>query len=115
MTTQFALDLRLARRKAGYTQADLAHLINTKQSVVSDYERGTLRPTLDQIVALSLIYGRSFESFFSMVMDEQRTALQNRLASLPDPGQTTAHTFNRDGSLARLAHRLKQDDDHGGA
>lgn len=113
MSTQFAHDLRLARRKAGYTQGDLAYLLQSHQSVVSDLEHGKQRPSLEQIIDLSLIYGRSFESLFSEVMAERREHLTVRLGSLPDPGKTTAHTFNRHGSLARLRQRLKQPPDYG--
>lgn len=106
MTTQFALDLRHARRKAGYTQGDVGHLLASHQSAVSDLEHGKTRPTLDQIIELSLIYGRSFESFFAELMTERHKALKTRLRSLPDLGKQTAHTFNRDGSLERLKRRL---------
>lgn len=115
MSTQFSHDLRLARRKAGYLQGDLAHLLGSHQSVVSDLEHGRLRPTLEQIIDLSLIYGRSFESLFAEVMTERRRRLRRCLRHLPDPDRTTAPTFNRDGSLARLRQRLKQQSDHGGA
>ena len=107
MSTQFACDLRLARRKAGYTQGDIAHLLSSHQSVVSDLEHGRLRPTLEQIVDLSLVYGRSFESFFSEVIVERQEHLTTRLSSLPAPSRKTAHTFNRPASLSRLARRLK--------
>ena len=112
MHSQFAQDLRLARRKAGYMQGDLAHLLDTHQSVLSDLEQGKIRPSLEQIIDLSLIYGRSFESFFEVVMAERREHLTVRLGSLPDPGKTTAPTFNRDGSLAKLRHRLKHPPEH---
>lgn len=115
MSTQFAQDLRLARRKAGYTQGDLAHLLGCQQSLVSEFEHGKVRPSLTHIIELSLIYGRSFESFFGEVMAEAREEVSIRLLGLPDPGRATAHTFNRDGSLAKLQRRLKQETDHGGA
>lgn len=106
MSTQFAHDLRLARRKAGYTQGDLAHLLASHQSAVSDLEHGKQRPSLEQIIDLSLIYGRSFECLFAEVMAERQAHLTVRLGSLPEPGKATSHTFNRDGSLARLRQRL---------
>ncbi len=113
MKTQFAHDLRLARRKAGYTQGDIAHLLGTHQSVVSDLECGKHRPTLEQIIELSLIYGRSFESLFEVVMYECKRNLVRRRKSLPDLQKTTAHTFNRDGSLAKFERRINACDDHG--
>ena len=106
MSSQFALDLRLARKKAGYTQGDVAHLLDTHQSIVSDLERGHVRPNLEQIITLSLLYGRSFESLFAEVMDERRHHLSVRLGTLPAPERRTASTFNRPGSLARLKRNL---------
>lgn len=115
MSTQFALDLRLARKKAGYTQDDIAHLLDAHQSVVSDLEHGKRRPTLSEIIALSLIYGRSFESFFAEVMAQTKEHLSVRLSTLPSPTRNTAHTFNRPGSLTRLKRRVAEDSDDGSA
>jgi len=115
MSTQFSLDLRLARKKAGYTQDDVAHLLAAHQSVVSDLEHGKRRPSLDEIITFSLIYGRSFESFFGEVMAETKEHLTVRLSTLPSPTRETAHTFNRPGSLARLKRRLEEIPEHGGA
>ena len=114
MSTQIALDLRLARRKAGYTQDDLAHLLSTQQSAVSALEHGTECPTMEQIMSLSLIYGRSFESYFAEVMENSHARIMQRLGSLPDPGEDTANTFNRPASLERLKRRLAKYEDHGG-
>lgn len=114
MRTEFALDLRAARKKAGYTQGDIAHLLDHHQSHVSDLEQGHERPTLIEIMTLQLIYGRSFESFFATVMAECQERLTRRLASLPATRNTTAGTFNRQSSIAKLRRRLKQTN-HGGA
>lgn len=113
MSTEFALDLRAARRKAGYTQGDIAQLLDSHQSHISDLEQGRLQPSLQQIVSLSLIYGRSFESFFSRVMNDCQEHLTARLASLP-PGTDTAGTFNRASSIKKLQQRLKKSE-HGRA
>ena len=115
MHTQFAHDLRLARRKAGFIQRDIAHLLSTHQSVVSSLEHGQQRPTLEQILDLSLIYGRSFESLFTELLAERTKILKKRLVSLPTLSQPTAHTFNRTGSIARLNHRLRNQKGHGRA
>ncbi len=109
MSTQFSQDLRLARRKSGFKQSDLAHLLDLHQSTVSDLEKGKHRPSLDQIIALSLIYGRSFESLFAELMTEQRQRLAARLANLSIDEATTAQTFNRKASLKCLQRRLKSE------
>lgn len=116
MTTDFALDLRAARRKAGYTQGDIAHLLNHHQSRISDLEQGRRRPSLIEIVTLSLIYGRSFESLFGEIMDECKVETTKRLKSLPRSQGITAGTFNRQSSLKKLEHRLTaKSDEYGGA
>ncbi|WP_299919338.1 helix-turn-helix transcriptional regulator [uncultured Roseobacter sp.] len=115
MSTQFALDLRLARRKAGYTQGDMAHLLSSHQSLVSELEQGQRGPTLEQIIELSLIYGRSFESLFEALLADRQKALRRRLRRLPDPGKQTANMFNRTSSLKRLKKRLESQIKHGSA
>ncbi|MGX9355016.1 helix-turn-helix transcriptional regulator [Roseobacteraceae bacterium S113] len=115
MSSQLALDLRLARKKAGYTQDDLAHLLNTHQTVVSQLEHGKRRPSLTEIIDLSLVYGRSFENFFAEVLAERKKHLSIRLSTLPTPGRKAMSTFNRPGSLARLKRRLAEGQDHGSA
>lgn len=115
MSTQFALDLRLARRKAGYTQGDVAHLLSGHQSLVSELEQGHRRPSLEQIIELSLIYGRSFESFFGALLAERQQVLLNRLERLPEIAKSTAHTFNRARSLKHLQRRLISQLEHGTA
>lgn len=115
MTTEFALDLSLARRKAGYVQSDIAHLLASHQSRVSDLEQGRKQPTLLEIVTLSLIYGRSFESLFSMIMADARQDLRKRLKTLPREVRDYVGTFNRSASIERLRDQLAAEDaDHGG-
>lgn len=109
MSTEFALDLRLARRKSGFTQRDIAHLMDEHQPLVSELERGHKRPRLEQIVTLSLIYGRSFESLFAELMTDAKARLQQRIVHMPNGVRSYVGTFNRDGSIERLARRLADD------
>ena len=114
MSTEFALDLRLARRKSGFTQRDVAHLLGAHQTLVSELERGRQLPTLEQIVTLSLIYGRSFESLFSHLMAGARKHLQQRILRMPAGVRSYVGTFNRDASIERLARRLADEQDEYG-
>lgn len=111
MSTEFALDLRLARRKAGFTQRDIAHLLGGHQTLVSELERGRQTPTLEQIITLSLIYGRSFESLFSELMGTARSDLQKRIVQMPSGVRSYVGTFNRAASIERLARRLADEND----
>ena len=106
MKKQFSLDLRVARRQAGFTQRDIAHLLGMGQAFVSDLEQGRKEPTLRQIVKLSLIFGKSFESLFAEIMADARRDLRKRLTTLPKDTRRFAGTFNRDNSIARLQDRL---------
>ena len=107
MTTEFALDLRLARRKAGLTQRDTAHLLGLDPAKLSQLEHGRRLPTLTEICTLSLIYGRSFESLFAGIMEAARHDLLERLRTLPTTVRRCAATLNREASLARLERRLQ--------
>ena len=117
MSTEFALDLRLARRKSGFTQRDTAHLLAFNRSKLSLLETGQRLPSLVQICTLSLIYGRSFESLFGAIMNDARQALRNRILSMPKNARQYAGSLNRDHSIERLARSLatNPNDDYGGA
>ncbi len=106
MSTQFALDLRLARRKAGFTQRDTAHLLAIDPAKLAKFERGRRLPNLVEIVTLSLIFGRSFESLFGPVMQEARIALRQRLPFVPTNTRCCVATANREATLERLDRRL---------
>ena len=110
MSTEFALDLRLARRKAGFTQRDIAHLLGAREALVCEMEKGRKRPTLEQIVTLSLIYGRSFESLFADLMKSARDQLCKRIVRMPKGVRSYVGTFNRDASIERLTRRLADDE-----
>lgn len=114
MKTDFSLDLRTARRKAGFVQSDIAHLLASHQSRVSDLEQGRKLPTLMETVTLSLIFGRSFESLFSMIMRKARRDLKKRVRKLPKDTRDFAGTFNRASSIERLSDRLTAEEkEHG--
>lgn len=110
MSTEFALDLKVARRKAGYTQNDLAHLLGSNQAHISELERGHVLPSLEQIVTLSIIYGRSFEGLYANLLAKAREQLRMHIVEMPIGGRSYVGTFNRDRSIERLARRLADED-----
>jgi hypothetical protein len=72
-----------------------------------------MRPTLPQIVTLSLVYGRSFESLFAEVLAEARRDLYDRLDTLPN-ARAFVGTTNRQHSTERLRRDLTAEmTDHG--
>ena len=107
MTTQFAFDLRLTRRKSGLKQEDVARLLAIDPSTVSEIEHARRLPTLTQVCAMSLIFGRSFESLFAQIMTDCRHDLLAKIELLPATARRTVRTFNRDDTLIRLERRLR--------
>lgn len=116
MSKQFGFDLRLARRKSGFTQCDVAHLIDNHQSKIVALEKGDHLPTLEQICALSLVFGRSFEGLFAEIVESARERIRTNLQSLPEKCGETALSANRKANLQRLERRLlaEEQSDHDG-
>ncbi|WP_415404130.1 helix-turn-helix domain-containing protein [Tateyamaria sp. SN3-11] len=108
MRTQFALDLRTERRKSGFTQSDVAHLISANQPLISELEQGKRRPSLEQIVDLSIVYAHSFEAFFGTLMTERQHVILKQVNSLPVIEASSSDTFNRPSSIKRLERRLTE-------
>ena len=62
---------------------------------------------MSEICSLSLVFGRSFESLFSLVFLEARADLRNRLATLPRAARGWLGRLNRQHTLNVLAERLE--------
>ncbi len=112
MLTDFAMDLRLARRKSGLYQQDVAHLLAIDQSTYSDLERGVSSPTLNQITQLSLNYGRSFHSLFEEIASNSKPDLLARMDTLPERKRPYVAAFHRNRTLKRMRARLTNEE-HG--
>lgn len=115
MSTQFAADLRLARRKAGFTLKDVAHLLDQHPGTVSALEIGKREPSIIQLCTLAVIYGRSFQSLFDGHIDQAKADLRTRLSSLPEPRPTWPGRSVRSHNLSRLQIRLEVTDADDGA
>ena len=117
LSNTFALDLRVARKKSGLTQADLAYMLGASRGKVSHLERGETLPTVRDICTLSMVYGRSFESLFAPVFEEITKKINGRLSSLPDAPKGWLGRYNRRNTLSKLAARINERgaQDHGSA
>ena len=109
MITEFALDLRSARRKSGLSQEEVAYLVCVNQATYSRFEKGTLTPSVEQLCLLALIYGKSFGSYFDQITAAQKLALQRRLEKMPPKDRPRVRIFNRTRTLEKLRHRLSAD------
>lgn len=117
MTNEFALDLKVARRKSGLTQIDCAHLLGAHPSKISLLESGKSLPSVRDICLLILIYGKSFESLFGGIFVDARHDLRERLKTMPSAPKRWLGRFNRHSTITSLAQRLDAliDEDYGRA
>lgn len=107
-----ALDLKVARRKAGLLQSDLAHLLGIDRRRVRRLEQGEQLPTVCEVLALSFVYGKPIEALTAGLIDELIGQLVARLRTLPEAAATAEDEddepgFNRAHTLAELARRLE--------
>ena len=60
---RFGLHLKTSRRRMGYTQEQLAERLDLSANFIAHLERGSRKPSLDTIVALSRFLEVPLESF----------------------------------------------------
>jgi len=106
MIHEFALDLRLARKRSGLTQADCAHLLGIDRSVVAKLESGTVTPSVVELSMLCLIYDRPPDAFGEALQIALRKTLNQRLATMPKGPKYWRNRQQRAQTLSGLAERL---------
>jgi len=76
-----ALGERLARlrKDRGFTQVELAEKLGIIQTIVSDYERGRLRPHHDMIVRMAKVLDVSTDELLGVVPPAKRPGAQRNL------------------------------------
>lgn len=107
MKHEFALDLKVERKKAGLSQGDVAHLIDVHPSKVSLLEAGRSMPSLRDICALTVLYGKSFESLFYGLIKKTAGSIKRQSLRMPQAPKRWLPSFNRKASLSGLAERLE--------
>lgn len=106
MTHDLSLDLKVARLKAGLTQADLAHLLGCHKNRICQIEKRNRPLTLREACTMSLALNRRFYELFTLEFDASLDDLGPRLETLPEPKANDDHVFNRLYTLSALAERL---------
>lgn len=109
MFEEFIFDLKVARKKSGLTQVDCGHLTGSSKNIISQIELGQRVPTVKELCLLSLIYGRSFDSFYADIMLQVRKDLVGKLKSMPSEPKGWPGSFARRRTLERLANRLEEE------
>lgn len=100
------MDLRLARKVAGLSQDDCATLMNRNRKFVARLEKGERPPTLDDLLCLSVIYGRTFESFYAERLESARATVRAGLPQLPSSLSSHASFRQRRHTLERIERDL---------
>lgn len=59
-------NMKIIRKRAGYTQEEVADLLNVTKSSISHWESGKVSPSNDKLYALSKLYGVPMESLMSV-------------------------------------------------
>ena len=82
-------NLRTIRIKRGFSQMDIAEVLNTTQQQYSKYENGTRRIEFDSIIRLSVLYNVSLDAFFAPFVENGGNAVSDlpataMLVSSPD-------------------------------
>lgn len=112
MDQDISLDLRLARRQSGLTQADCAHLLGVDRSIIAKLESGKVMPSVIELAALCLIFDRPPDAFGEKLQIALLHTLVGRLASLPNGPKHWRNRKRRVQTLAGLAQRLEILNDH---
>ena len=106
MSNNFALDLKIARRKSGLTQSDCGHLLECDPSKISRLEKGEFLPSATDIALLSIIYGKSYDAFCPNVFETVAREISERMLTIPAPTGSWLGRFNRTNTLDNLDARL---------
>jgi len=106
MHEQFPVDLKVARRKSGLSQADCAHLLGVDPSMMSKFEAGKAVPSVTQLTLLYVVLGEGARALWSGLVKSLHEDLAHRLASIPKCPANWPDQFNRQKTLDALAERL---------
>ncbi len=106
METNYALELKVARRRSGLSQQDVAHLLGISRVRVSKLECGIAVPTPDELTTFSLIYSRSFLTLGGPVMPVLFRTLRDRLETFPNRDSYAGGTSTKADTINGLSKRL---------
>lgn len=106
MSYDFALDLRVARRKAALTQADCAHLLGVSVSRISKLEAGRRLPSVVEFSVMCLLFDRHIEGIQRTIALSVARSLEERLGTIPDCPSNWTGRRNRLATLNTIAEKL---------
>jgi len=77
----YSIKIKEIRKKKGVSQNSLAKSLNTKQQVVSRYERQESSPSLDRLVEIAQVLGVTLDELveFKQIHHEYSKELKNKI------------------------------------
>jgi len=106
MYHEFILDLKSMRKKSGLSQEDCGHLIGSTSNIIGRLERGDRPPTIEEICALQMLFGKTFESFYGTCVGNARQTIADNLKTLPSDPAQGGNPRAREAFLHGLSERL---------
>ena len=110
----FSQSLADARRKAGFSQADCAHLLGVSQSYISRLEQGRIVPSVTDLCGIAVLFGRTMELMVEPLFQERAMMIRRNLFDLPEPQHGWLGRFVRTNQLHNLEVRVNRIIDHYG-
>lgn len=108
----FSQCLADARRKAGFSQADCAHLLGVSQSHISRLELGRTVPSVTDLCGVAVLFGRTMEFMVEPLFQDRATTIRRRLFDLPEPRTGWLSRFVRNNTLHNLEERVDRIIEH---
>jgi transcriptional regulator with XRE-family HTH domain len=108
MKHQYALDLRVARRKSGLTQQDCGHLLGIDATRITRFESGKRPPSVAELAMLCFICGIPLAEFADRIVEADASLLQKRLIKMPDCPKNWPDHETRANTLRELVEKLEQ-------
>lgn len=102
----FSRNLAEARKKAGLSQADCAHLLGVSQSHISHLERGYRTPSVTDLCGVAVLFGRSMEFMVEPLFRECAATIYGHLFDLPERRRGWFGQFVRTNALDNIEARL---------
>lgn len=83
------IQLKNIRKKIGLNQAEIAHLLNTTQHTISNYEKGKTQPSIEDIIKLSEYFNISSDELLGITKKQdvnltEKNALLKTIDSLTE-------------------------------
>lgn len=101
-----ALDLKIARRRSGLSQSQVAHLLGVHRTRLSKLEKGRRPATAHELATLSVIFSLPLSELGRTSIHEIHGELRERLDHFPNLTNYTARPSKRADTLNALVASL---------